>query len=283
MFKIQPRIRKIIRLICGIISDEITPALSKLIRYPLIVFPAITNYDPWFPVNTLIVFRYTIITVSPRDEIIAATKKYIVEAIENNDMTLIAIEVDKTLMDHVHVFVSIPPRMSASQAVNIMKGYSSRHLRRQFDWLKKLHDKPKLWASSYYWGTTGNVSAQAVKRYIEECQGWFVNYFIDFLLTLLRRGVLYPRLPLRYRRGFTTRSINSRRVSIRLDNIYLFSWLVFKTLHGSYASRLLQAVIEAQKSFSPVKIIRIISSLHKRAKNWFTWCECWKASYHINL
>ena len=134
----------------------------------------------WIPFKRRKIFK--------NDEIIAATKKYIVEAIENNDMTLIAIEVDKTLMprptsnafevesgvhsaDHVHVFVSIPPRMSASQAVNIMKGYSSRHLRKQFDWLKKLHEKPKLWASSYYWGTTGNVSAQAVKRYIEECQG----------------------------------------------------------------------------------------------------------------
>jgi putative transposase len=134
----------------------------------------------WIPFKRRKIFK--------NDEIIAATQKYIVEAIENNGMTLIAIEVargsvagvppvelteqeDKTLMDHVHVFVSIPPRMSASQAVNIMKGYSSRHLRKQFDWLKKLHDKPKLWASSYYWGTTGNVSAQAVKRYIEECQG----------------------------------------------------------------------------------------------------------------
>ncbi|WP_448514893.1 transposase, partial [Parathermosynechococcus lividus] len=27
------------------------------------------------------------------------------------------------------------------------------------------------WARSFYWGTCGNVSAQTVKRYIEECQG----------------------------------------------------------------------------------------------------------------
>jgi len=117
----------------------------------------------WIPFKRRKIFRTEVV--------IEATKKYIVEAIENNDMELIAIEVDKTLMDHVHVFVSIPPRMSASQAVNVMKGYSSRHLRKQFAWLKDLHSKPKLWASSYYWGTTGNVSAQAVKRYIEECQG----------------------------------------------------------------------------------------------------------------
>jgi putative transposase len=74
-------------------------------------------------------------------------------------------------MDHVHVFVSIPPRMSASEAVNVMKGYSSRRLRQEFKWLVDLYQKDQLWARSYYWGTTGNVSAQAVKRYIEECQG----------------------------------------------------------------------------------------------------------------
>ena len=68
----------------------------------------------WIPFKRRKIFK--------NDEIIVATKKYIVEAIENNGMTLIAIEVDKTLMDHVHVFVSIPPRMSASQAVNVMKG-----------------------------------------------------------------------------------------------------------------------------------------------------------------
>ncbi|WP_448526054.1 IS200/IS605 family transposase [Parathermosynechococcus lividus] len=105
------------------------------------------------------------------EAIIEATKRYVTEAIENNDMELIAIEVDRTLMDHVHVFVSFPPRMLASQAVTIMKGYSSRRLRMEFPHLKNLHEKSQLWVHSYYWGTTGNVSAQTVKRYIEECQG----------------------------------------------------------------------------------------------------------------
>lgn len=104
------------------------------------------------------------------EEIIEATKRYITEAIQNNDMTLIAMEIDRELKDHVHVFVSIPPRMSASEAVNMMKGYSSRWLRKDFPHLIKISDK-QLWARSYYWGTCGNVSAQTVKRYIEECQG----------------------------------------------------------------------------------------------------------------
>ena len=117
----------------------------------------------WIPFKRRRIFR--------DESIITATKQYVTEAIVNNDMELLAIEVDRTLMDHVHVFVSIPPRLSAAQAVNVMKGYSARRLRQKFPWLKTLHEKSQLWARSYYWGTTGNVSAQAVKRYIEECQG----------------------------------------------------------------------------------------------------------------
>jgi putative transposase len=117
----------------------------------------------WIPFKRRRIFK--------NSEIIEATKKYVIEAIENNGMELIAIEVDKTLMDHIHVFVSIPPRLSASEAVNVMKGYSSRRLRMEFPQLKSLNEKSQLWARSYYWGTTGNVSAQTVKRYIEECQG----------------------------------------------------------------------------------------------------------------
>lgn len=104
------------------------------------------------------------------EAIIEATKKYVTEAIENNGMELIAMEIDKEKKDHIHVFVSIPPRMSAADAVNVMKGYSSRRLRMDFPDLIKVSDK-QLWARSYYWGTCGNVSAQTVKRYIEECQG----------------------------------------------------------------------------------------------------------------
>lgn len=99
------------------------------------------------------------------------TKRLITEAVENNGMELLAIEVDRTLMDHVHVFVSIPPSMSASQAVNVMKGYSSRHLRKLYPWLIERVSGTQLWARSYFWSTVGNASAEAVKHYIEECQG----------------------------------------------------------------------------------------------------------------
>lgn len=48
---------------------------------------------------------------------------------------MLAIETD---IDHVHVFVSAPPRFSPANIANILKGYSSRFLREKFPTSKKL-------------------------------------------------------------------------------------------------------------------------------------------------
>lgn len=81
---------------------------------------------------------------------------------------MLAIETD---IDHVHVFVSAPPRFSPANIANILKGYSSRFLREKFPYLKKACGKDSLWTSAYYVGTAGHVSAEVIKRYITQCQG----------------------------------------------------------------------------------------------------------------
>jgi hypothetical protein len=43
--------------------------------------------------------------------------------------------------------------------------YSSKRLRNKYPYLKTL---PTMWTKTYY---VGNVSAEVIKRYIEECQG----------------------------------------------------------------------------------------------------------------
>jgi putative transposase len=96
------------------------------------------------------------------------TKRLMQECCERQGLTLIALETDE---DHIHVFVSAPPRFSPALIANLLKGYSSRSLREQFPQLKKLCGKEHLWTSSYYVGTAGNVSAEIIKRYIMECQG----------------------------------------------------------------------------------------------------------------
>jgi Transposase IS200 like len=46
-----------------------------------------------------------------------------------------------------------------------------RGLREKFPHLGKLCGKEHLWASSYYVGTEGSVSAETIKRYVQECRG----------------------------------------------------------------------------------------------------------------
>ena len=101
-------------------------------------------------------------------EVQVETKRLIQESCERHGLTLLEIETD---IDHVHVFVSAPPRFSPSQIANLLKGYSSRYLREKFPHLKKACGKEQLWTQSYYVGTAGSFSAEVIRRYISECQG----------------------------------------------------------------------------------------------------------------
>jgi putative transposase len=101
-------------------------------------------------------------------EVQVETKRLIAECCERQGLTLLAVETDE---DHIHVFVSAPPRFSPALIANLLKGYTSRFLRETYPHLKKMCGKDHLWTSSYYVGTAGNVSAETIKRYIVENQG----------------------------------------------------------------------------------------------------------------
>jgi len=78
-----------------------------------------------------------------------------------------AIAVD-VMPDHVHVFALCPPRYSPAYAVNYLKGKSARRILQRFPELKTKAGRGKLWSRSYFVATVGNVTADIVKRYVEE-------------------------------------------------------------------------------------------------------------------
>ncbi|MBS3967279.1 MAG: IS200/IS605 family transposase [Truepera sp.] len=78
------------------------------------------------------------------------------------DVTIEALEV---MPDHVHMFISSDPTEAPQRLANQFKGYTSRILRREFPHLKSR--LPSLWSRSYFISSTGRVSEQAVKHYIE--------------------------------------------------------------------------------------------------------------------
>ena len=73
--------------------------------------------------------------------------------------------------DHVHLFVSCPPKWSPAQVVRRFKGCSSRLLMQEFPQLKQYWGGKTLWAEGYDIGTAGHVSAERIRRYIDESQG----------------------------------------------------------------------------------------------------------------
>jgi putative transposase len=80
-------------------------------------------------------------------------------------MNIITIEVD---IDHVHIYMEIPPQRSVGSAVGVLKGISARYMFTRFPHLKKLLWKSHLWEASYFVRSMGEgVTAEMVKRYIE--------------------------------------------------------------------------------------------------------------------
>jgi putative transposase len=70
--------------------------------------------------------------------------------------------------DHIQLLASAPPRYSPANLINAFKGASSHRLRNKYPYLKSL---PSMWTKTYYVGTVDTVSAEAIKLYLEECQG----------------------------------------------------------------------------------------------------------------
>lgn len=93
-------------------------------------------------------------------------KEIIRETIHKREQECIELEV---MPDHVHLLVSCDPQFGIHRLVRLIKGTSSRLLRQEFPVLKK--KLPCLWTNSYYCGTTGGVTLEVVKRYVESQKG----------------------------------------------------------------------------------------------------------------
>jgi putative transposase len=78
------------------------------------------------------------------------------KGLEVNDLTV--------QPDHVHLFVSSPPKHSPALLVNWFKGISSR----KYNHRHAESDADKIrWARGYYAGTAGHVSSETVEDYIQ--------------------------------------------------------------------------------------------------------------------
>ena len=69
--------------------------------------------------------------------------------------------------DHVHMFVSVPPKVAIADLVRKMKGRSSYKLQREFPELKKRYWGRKFWGRGYFSTTNGAITENAVLQYLD--------------------------------------------------------------------------------------------------------------------
>ena len=69
--------------------------------------------------------------------------------------------------DHIHLLISIPPKMSVGSVIRIIKANTSRGLKQKFSFLKEVYwGTDGIWSEGYFVSTTG-MNEEMIKKYIE--------------------------------------------------------------------------------------------------------------------
>ena len=77
----------------------------------------------------------------------------------------------KVARDHVHVFISYRPMQKVSQIMQWLKGTSSRVLLQEYAHLRKKFWGRHLWARGYLAVSSGTITDEMIKEYIDEQEG----------------------------------------------------------------------------------------------------------------
>lgn len=70
--------------------------------------------------------------------------------------------------DHIHFFVSAHPKWAPTKIIQLIKQETSKKLREKYASIRDTRNDEAFWATGYYCGTAGHVSADQVARYILE-------------------------------------------------------------------------------------------------------------------
>ena len=73
-------------------------------------------------------------------------------------------------VDHVHVVIQIKPSNSVAEVVQILKGGTSRVIRKEFPELEEFLWGDSFWADGYFAESIGQIDEEVIKKYIREQQ-----------------------------------------------------------------------------------------------------------------
>ena len=119
-----------------------------------------TVWDCKYHIVWVTKYRYTVLG----GDVGIRCRELLREIARSQEMTIYAGAVNR---DHVHMLIGIPPQLSVSRAVQYLEGKSSHKLLSEFGVLKKRYWGQHLWARGYWVASSGNVTDEVWKAYIE--------------------------------------------------------------------------------------------------------------------
>ena len=80
------------------------------------------------------------------------------------EVEVLNVECDK---DHLHMLFKSKPTLDMPKYLNAVKTITSREIQRKFPEVKKKLWKNAFWSRSYFLATTGQVTLDQLKKYVE--------------------------------------------------------------------------------------------------------------------
>jgi putative transposase len=105
-------------------------------------------------------YRYTVLT----KDIGLRIRELIRQICDANDIQIIEGRVSK---DHVHRYVSYPPKLAVSEMVRLLKGRTSRRIQDEFPQLGKRYWGKHFWGIGYAAFSSGHVTDEMIQEYLQ--------------------------------------------------------------------------------------------------------------------
>ena len=119
-----------------------------------------TVYDIKYHIVWSTKYRYPVL----RGEVALRAREILRQTCLALDVHIVKGHVSK---DHIHLFVSVPPSVSAAKLIQSLKGRSSRKLQMEFPALGRKYWGQHIWSRGYFCVSAGQVTEEIIKAYIE--------------------------------------------------------------------------------------------------------------------
>jgi len=135
-------------------GDHIVEAMSKFLKTSHVVYGCEYHFV-WVPTH-----RYRVWIGEVRERL----KEILRELCEWQEITIVKGAIRD---NHVHMYLSVPPKHSPSQVMKILKGKSAEYLARKFPELAKRYWGMHIWARGYCVSTVG-ISEEVIREYVRK-------------------------------------------------------------------------------------------------------------------